>query len=129
MKRAEPWVYGTTAARRVFRPNDTDPSGAHFTLRDHCKDVREPRPTNGDPVSDRTFAPLADLANGGDGAKSALREISLFLRTAVGWGIRGEELFDLSPRGNTTLAAGLSGFQPGSGGGKTDTLVEGSSLD
>jgi len=46
-----------------------------------------------------------------------------------GWGIGGEELFDLAPGWNAALAAGLSGFQAGGGGGKTDTLVEGSSLD
>jgi hypothetical protein len=59
----------------------------------------------------------------------SLREIFSGFRAAVGCGVRSEELFDLAPGWNTALAAGLSGFQAGSGGGKTDTLVEGSSLD
>jgi len=60
---------------------------------------------------------------------AALREILPPLLAAVGCGIGREELFDLAPGWNAALAAGLSGFQAGGGGGKTDTLVEGSSLD
>ena len=44
-------------------------------------------------------------------------------------GVRAKKLLDLRSCRDTALAAGLSGFQAGSGGGKTDTLVEGSSLD
>ena len=58
-----------------------------------------------------------------------VRFYQLLGMAAVGLGVRAEKVLDLRACRDASLAAGLSGFQAGSGGGKTDTLVEGSSLD
>ena len=60
---------------------------------------------------------------------ASLREIFSGFRAAIGFGVRGKKLLDLRSCRDTALAAGLSSFQAGSGGGKTDTLIEGRSLD